>query len=297
MPKTSKSPLQDYLDKYDNAHINENYNQYWVTAVNQDYRVWNALFVDEISWRESHRRNLVFSIDGIQGEGKSAGLLRALEVIAERFYTKFNLKKLFFFQEDLKESLDNAKKRTQHGLDEQPRMFGLMSGMIQEQLANYEDIYRKPQISIGYASPTLRVHEHFFIFQAMGNIELNDKTGFPETVELMLKTRRKSDNIIMPRGILRFKWPDYDTWARYEARKDKFISQMQENKGGVMNKMEKDANKVIKEAGNAIYREVKGQQKPGTNAQIDLAMYEIIGMRAYTVDGYKLLREKIKQKL
>lgn len=297
----SKSPMKKFLTDFDNAHLHWTYNEYWRYAMAQDFRVWNALLVKEITFRKDKGLNFIWSIEGEQGDGKSMGLTRIKQIIDEHNEVKFKLKsflsKLHFFHEDLEESLSTPGRRTCDVLDEQTKMHGLMVRFIEDQLANFEDIYRKPQRSIGYASPSLRRHEHFFIFEALGDIYVN-KEGEPSAVALLLKTKRKSDKMIMPRGIIKLKTPEPELWEAYNKKKDKFIEKMQSKQGGVMARIEKDADKVIKKAGDSLYRYLKdGTKLPAAKKTIDLYMYKILGMRSYTVAGYELVREEIKRKL
>lgn len=291
-----KSPLKEYIENFDLQNIDKGYNDYWLIAMRQDFRVWNSLLLSELKYREPFR-NMVFSIEGEQGTGKSAGLLGMGVLISDTFKKKFSLSHYHFFTEDLTNDLKKFNKRTFYGCDEQLRIHGLMSHMIDEDLANYEDIYRKPQVNIGYASPRLRIHEHFFIFEALDDIE-EDTNGEPVSVKLLLKTKRKSDKLIMPRGIIKFKWPKKRLWNAYNKKKDRFIEKMRKKEGGLMEQIDKDANKIIKKYENKLYRELKdGTMVPVSKNAIMLYIYKAIGMRVYTVEGYKILMEQIKAKL
>jgi hypothetical protein len=288
--------MQDYIEKFDLKYIDFSYNEYWKIAVNQDYRIWNALFKNELEHRERHR-NVVFSVEGEQGLGKSIFLLRMGQIISETYGNKFDLDNIHFFQDTFEKNLSEAKKRTFHGLDEQPRLYGVMSSYVQDQLANYEDIYRKPQISIGYASPSLRTHEHFFIFQAMGEIEIFEDNS-PASVSVMLMTKRKSDRMIMPRAVLKFNWIDKKVWAEYEKRKDAFIGDFKSKKDPLLEKINEDAAKIIEKHGDKlILTNKEGVKKLAVKQTIDFYVYDVVGMRSYTMEGYRMLRESVKQKL
>lgn len=297
----NKSPLQDYITTFDDMHIKLEYDDYWSIARKQDFMVWNSLFIDEIKFRREFGLNVVWSVEGSQGDGKSMGLLRTKQIIDKYFGTSFDLERfvneIHFFDEDLETALSKPQKRSCHVLDEQPRGHGLMVRFIEDQLANYEDTFRKPQINIGYASPSLRNHEHFFVFEALGDIYV-DKEGNPTAVNLLLKTKRKSDKQLMPRGILKLKIPEKELWTAYNKKKDAFILRMQNKQGGVMDRLDRDAQRVIDEYGSKLYKITKdGEKVPLPKKSIELYMYRVLGMRAYTVSGYGLLLESIKQKL
>lgn len=297
----NKSPMQDYISQFDDIHIKWGYDDYWLYAKNTDYLFWNTLFIREIEFRKRFGLNLVWSVEGDQGDGKSMGLLRTKQLIDEHFGNKFDIDRfideIHFFDEDLESSLSVAQKRSCHVLDEQPRGHGLMVHYIQDQLANYEDTFRKPQINIGYASPSLRNHQHFFIFEALGDIFV-DEDGNPTAVNLMLKTKRKSDKMIMPRGIIKLKIPEKEVWKQYNLKKDGFIKKMQDKQGGIMDRIDRDAKKVIDAYGEKLYRfDKQGNKQALAKKGLELYMYRCLGMRAYTVSGYELLLESIKQKL
>lgn len=297
----NKSPLQNFIKKFDEAHIKWGYDEYWINAVNQDYRVWNTLFHEEIKFREKNTLNFVWSEEGGQGDGKSMALLRKKQIIDQVYGVEYNIRKfvdrIHFFGQDLEEALSNTPKRSTNVLDEQVKTYGIMSRFTEDQLANYEDTFRRPQKNIGYASPSLRRHEHFFIFEAMGDIYVNEK-GEPTAVEVMLKTKRKSDKQIMPRGVIRLKAPEKELWDAYNAKKDDFISKLEQKQGGLMDRIEKDADKVIGQHKERLYKTLKdGTKVIQSKAVIDLYVYKVLGMRAYTVAGYEMIREEIRRKL
>ena len=289
--------MMQFIDAFDLKNIELGYNEYWVKALKQNYGTWNALLSEEFKWRANNYRNVVFSIEGTQGTGKSAGLLRLLDLTGNIFGNKFSLDHLHFFHENLMKDLQKFKKRTAYAQDEQTRMHGMMSSFVQDELANYEDIYRKPQVNIGYASPSLRTHEHFFIFEAMDSIYLDNK-GKPAAVELLLKTKRKSDGFIMPRGVIRLNWVKMDLWHSYEKKKDRFLKKMGGTKGDILKTLEDYADKVLKKHKNDLYSETQaGYLRIKGKEVIDLYINKVVGMRNLTGNGLAQTRAIIKEKL
>lgn len=294
--KLDKSPMQKYIDDFDFANADASFNEYWKIAISQPYEPWNELFLAELYHREKFK-NVVFSFEGEQGLGKSICLLKVCGKISDVYRSKFDLENIHFFNDSFEQALRRGKKRTVYGLDEQTRDYGVMSTYIQDQLANFEDIYRKPQISIGYASPRLRVHEHFFIFKVLGDIEVYED-GSPATVQAMLYTKRRMDDLIMPRARLKFSWVEKKLWDDYEAKKDKFIFDVQDNKDYMMTRIDKDALKIIeKHKEKLLVENAKGVKKIVVRSTLDYLVYDVVGMRAYTMEGYRMLREAVKQKL
>lgn len=290
----SKSKMMQYINAFDMQNINFGYNEYWLEAKKQPYLIWNNFYSDEIKFRESHFMNIVFSIEGTQGEGKSLFLLRSGEIISKAYGTKFNLDHIHFFPEDLSKDLANFKERTYYGQDEQPRVHGVMSNFIQDELSNYEDIYRKPQVNVGYASPSIRSHEHFFIFEACGDIYIDKNSGELSAVEVMLKTKRKSDGLIMPRGILRVSAPDKQLWKQYNQKKDDFIKKMGGEKGNRIKIIDDYAKATIEKFEEDLTQETDKGIKIASKDKIDFLITKTVGMGNMTQEGKTLVREEIK---
>jgi len=297
LEKLSKSPLMQYIDAYDLKNIDMGYNEYWVAADRQDCSVLNQMLANELEYRQGHFRNIVFSVEGTQGDGKSAGMLSLGASISQFFNTKFSVDHIHFYHEDLMKDLKNFKKRTFYCQDEQPRAYGLMSSFIQDELANYEDTYRKPQVNIGYASPSLRTHEHFFIFEALDRIFLNEK-GDLSAVELMLKTKRRSDGMVLARGKIHLKWPKKSFWDAYNKKKDKFILKMGGKKGDRLKILEDYADKVLKKHKNDLYSHtLQGNIKLKSKDIINLYINKVVGMGNLTGGGLDQTRAFITEKL
>lgn len=297
----SKSPLQTYIRMFDDAHIKWDYDDYWQNAIQQDYRIWNSLYKEEIKFRHEHSLNFVWSVEGGQGDGKSMALVRQKQLKDEIYGKEYTipkfLKRYHFFSQDMEESISGSSSKTTNCLDEQIKSHGIMARFTEDQLANYEDTLRRTQKNIGYASPSLRRHEHFFIFEALGDIYV-DNEGKTTAVDLMLKIKRKKDKVIMPRGIIRLKAPPQDLWDAYNEKKDDFILKMERKEGGLMERIEIDAQRVLDSHKENLYRNLRsGGRVPQSKAVIDLYMYKTLGMRAYTVSGYEMVREEIRRKL
>lgn len=296
----NKSPMQQYIAEFDAAHLNWGYNEYWAYACAYDVKFWNTLFKNEIIFREKFGLNLIWSVEGTQGSGKSQSLIRMKQLIDSVYGINYDIKKfvdqIHFFPEDLEKALSESPKRNTHLLDEQIRVYGMMSRFTEDQLSNYEDTFRKPQINIGYASPSLRRHEHFFIFEAMDNLYVDENDNV-SAVDIMLKTRRKSDRAIMPRGILRMRAPEKDLWDAYNDKKDNFIKRMQSNEGGMMKRLEDAADKVIAKYGELLVIETKNGPKLASKSLIFLYTYKVLGTSAYTVAAYELIVEEIRRKV
>lgn len=297
----NKSPLMKYIRDFDIQHIGWGYNEYWVNAQAQNRQVWNALFKSEIDFRQKFGLNIIWSDEGGQGDGKSMALLRKKRVIDDSFGVTYSLQKfinqIHFFNDDLEEALSEPGKRDCNVLDEQIREYGIMARFQEDRLANYEDTLRRPQRNIGYASPSLRKHEHFFVFEALGDFYVDPENYNVTSVEVLLKIKRKSDGLIMPRGVLKLKAPEPELWEAYNAKKDHFLAKQRKRQGGVMSRLERDADRVITDHGaSSFYKEFKnGERMLIGKEAILLRTYKTLGMRAYTVSGYALIVEEIRR--
>jgi len=294
----SKSPLMRYTEAFDLKYLDYGYTDYWRMAIQTDPKAINALLMEEIKFREQFFANFVFSVEGTQGTGKSSFMLRLNQILGEQYGNPFDLKNCHFFHEDMQEDLKHYKERTTYCQDEQPRIFGVMSSFLQEELANYEDIYRKPQVNIGYASPSLRRHEHFFIFETYGDIYLDKETGQPSGVEAMLKLRRFSDSMIMPRGKVKLSWVAEDFWDKYNKKKDIFIKKMGGKKGDRLKILEKYANDVIKKYKSNLYTlSGSGSIKMKDKYTLDYYLNKSAGMGNLTSEGRNQARSILKELL
>lgn len=297
----NKSPLNQFFTDFDDSHPKWGYDEYWSHAKKQNYLEWNSLFLQEAYFRKQFGLNIIWSIEGKQGGGKSMALLRKKQIIDKVYGNPYSLEKfiseIHFFPDDLEEGISSSKNGSCNVLDEQIREHGIMTRFSEDQLANYEDTLRRVQKNIGYASPRLRRHEHFFIFKAHGDIFI-DQTDTVGAVQVMMSTKREKDDLIVPRGILQFKAPEKNLWDAYNAKKDLFILKMQRKESGLMEKIEHHASMVIEKFSDQLYLERKdGTRTVVSKDAIELYMYKTLGMRAYTIKGYELVREEIKRKL
>lgn len=283
--RKSKSFLQDYLEKYDLAHINEGYNEYWLNAAKQNYTSWNALVMDEFKFRESHESNLIWSTEGGQGSGKSRFNLRMCIISGQIFDKPFRLDNMYFFQQDLRNALKNFKKRTTYSEDEQPRTHGIMSKFLEDELADFEDLYRRPQVNISYVAPQLRTHNHFFVFKTLGDFFVYQKNQVAE-VESMFLTKRNSDDMLMPRGIVRVKCPDQKIWDLYNKKKDQFLEAMKGKKGDRIKILEDYAIKVANKHFDKLYVKFKnGICKIKSKEILKLYLQKEFGVDSFTSGG------------
>lgn len=267
-----ESPFVEYCDKIDEKFFSEGagleqYYQFCIqmrdnrkTFPNENY-IYD-LFVEDIKHREKFRKNIIMSIEGDQGEGKSLFALYWAYFISIIFGEKFKIKdQLYVTPADLDEGLRNSPFRSTHLLDEQ-RKKKVGMGSISEELSlvDYEEQCRWTQKNIIYVSPRITDHSHYFIFTANNiqrienkdfcavcpkkiqdkcyksqfetacskefikrnggkKIRFFERSGYPKSITFMLKTKRKIDNWVVPRGFITVPMVTPETVKIYDSIK------------------------------------------------------------------------------
>jgi len=195
-------------------------------------RCYNKKFFGWIQDRLKHGANVILSITGFTGSGKSMTGLR----IAEK-YMNFNdvenlqfdntallgrIQKIFHFidpkKDVLKQVFEYIKK---HGVvtfikDEQRGIeaYGIGARREIDALASIEEIVRKFQVNFIYISPELRLHEHHYYLKVIAR---NDK------LMRNLAIVHSADGI--PLGYIEVGFPENKKMVEaYEERKAKFIA-------------------------------------------------------------------------
>ena len=253
--KYDESPLETYFREVDINSTEATYGEYFSRAMQEDIRVMNSLLLDDIKFRADSFMNVVASVEGQQGSGKSISFIYLGLLIGKFFGYPFALKNIIFDPDDLDTALEKADKRTTWLMDEQKRAnVGMMSRTTQLNLTDLEDQLRRSQINLLYASPSLRQHEHFFAFKTFRIIRINDadctecdeykhwnptsgqpspcdtcdlpadkRNGYPKYFLLLLQTKRLIDNMLVPRGIVQFPMPNIKFIEQYDKVKQQHI--------------------------------------------------------------------------
>ena len=227
------------------------------------------LLIKDFEHRAKFRKNIIMSIEGDQGEGKSLfGLFWAYK-LGEIFGQPFNIKKnLYAIPEDFNIKIRDAKFRSTHFLDEQRKAnIGVGSKATELKLMDFEEQMRWTQKNIIYASPSIKDHSHYFIFKAKKidrvenkeycavcpkkyqdkcytkQFETNcppnfikrnngkkvtfwERSGYPTALTFMLKTKRKDDGYLVPRGFVTVPIVTPKTAVLYDKIKGKNIRKL-----------------------------------------------------------------------
>lgn len=168
-----ESPFVQFCSVMDReAMTNEHSMQWYYTKC---YQLWETkpdyikdLLIQDGKFRAKFGLNIIASVDGEQGLGKSLFSLFWCYLLSEIFGVPFDIdKNLYVTPEDLDYGLRNSDFRTTHFLDEQ-RKKNVGMGAISTDLSlqDYEEQCRYTQKNIFYASPKIRDHSHYFVFTA-----------------------------------------------------------------------------------------------------------------------------------
>lgn len=235
----SESPLKQYFDAFDVERIDWTDSDYIKYATNLDLIDFNTgLLTKDWGWRNKQYMNVVASIEGEQGSGKSLFFCYAGLLLGNLFGVPFKAENIFFSPFDLDEALQHAKQKETFLRDEHRNTaVGHMSHMINENLSDYEDQLRKHQNNLLFASPQLQNHSHFFVFETKHILrDLTAKgheDGYPTHIIAMLKTPRYTDRTsFVWRGYVKFPSPSRKFWEQYDVRKEQHLINLKAKYGG-----------------------------------------------------------------
>lgn len=263
MQNFEKSPLQLYCEEQDRVHLDKSFGwQYQNVALKLDRTYFTNLFLTDVHWRGDHQQNWVGSIEGTQSSGKSLFGINIGIRLGLAFRFPFILDRdLFANPYDLEHELRSGERRRTYQYDEQPqRMVGVGSGSTRVSLSDWEDIARYTQKNIIYCSPEVMDHSHYFVFQQVEydirrinnpvcreckrysecqatfystlcekgkvkhGVKFYERDGYPIEFSFMLLTKRLSDKMLMPRGIVSFPMISPSTALLYDEIKSKNIT-------------------------------------------------------------------------
>lgn len=326
--KWSESPMETYFREVDINSTEATFGEYFQRAMGEDIRVMNSLLLDDIKFRADNFMNIVASVEGTQGSGKSLGFIYFGMLLGKFFGYPFTLKNIVFDPDDLDSALEKAPHRSTWLMDEQKRAnVGMMSRTTQLNLADLEEQLRRSQVSLLYASPALRQHEHFFAFKTFRIVRINDadcseceeyrewkptsgqpspcdncdlppekRNGYPKYFLFLLQTKRLIDNMLVPRGIIQFPMPNTKFVKDYDIIKLEHIKRLQAKESAWWDKMKGYADLIWERKKDSLIKKLKnGNHQVVGKETIKVAILNTIG-RKLTGEANETLTELIKQK-
>jgi len=186
------------------------------------------------------------------------------------------------------------------------------------------------QNNLIYASPEVLDHAHYFIFKQVDydpprilnktckkckkyneclknfystlcEIPFNERDGYPKEFNFMLLTRRLSDKLFIPRGIVSLPMVNKKVALRYNGIKGKNINKFEKYESESWQRMLKEINAFAKKYQKNLIqkREVKGviKYKPESKEVIEGWFYDSFSTSRYTKGQVDIFVSLILQKL
>lgn len=300
-PLGEESPMQKAYDEFDVSHIDWTANDYIKYAMQLPVEETNKLMLTDFKWRKGHKQNVVASVEGFQGKGKSMPFCYLGLLLGEIFEVKFTTDYIFFSPEDLDVALGKAKPKETFLRDEHLKAnVGRMSHMIEANLADYEDQLRINQNNLLFAAVELQQHSHFFCFEAKHTI-WTERNGEPYPAKFIsiLKTPRYTNrHEFVWRGSVSFLMPNDKFVEEYLIKKNNHIANLKAKYGNTLDPIKYYADLIFeKRKDNLIKRDRCGFVSPINRELMDFIIAEEIGTRRFTVAGYDILNALIRERI
>ncbi len=239
------------------------------------------LLLEDAKYRATHQKNIIASVGGQQGTGKSLWSICFALNLGKIFGNPFDVENNIYANPfDLHEDLySSGTRRKTYLYDEQPvYRAGIGSGAIGFALKNYEDICRKTQNNLIYCSPEVLDHSHYFVFEqirddptrivnatcrkcpkydecvalpleTLCSIPFNEREGYPIEFSFLLKTKRLNDEHgrEMPRLIITLPMITPKLALEYEKVKNRNIENFETYQNKTSSKMQTRIKEFVKE--------------------------------------------------
>lgn len=231
----------------------------------------------------------------------------------------------FMLEKELR--FDNTPRRT-YLYDEQPqRRVGIGSISTQISLRDYEDFGRYSQKNIYYCSPEIREHNHYFVFRQVDydisrieneicqkcvkysechkqfyktlcDIPFNERDGYPKSFSFLLETKRLSDKMYMPRGIVTLPMLSPKSAESYNRVKKRNLENFSKFQSNYMRDITNELNDFIKKYHDVLIKvNKKGEFVPLSIKQTQFYFYEHFSTERFTNDQVDMFLPIIKDKV
>ena len=233
----SNSPMQRLFNEIDLLNIEASeidYKKMVLSSGEDGIKQTTRLLSKEVKWRYRKGRNVVGSIFGEQGLGKSMPFIHFSLFIASIFEKPFTVDNIYFDPFSLDDALRDCKPCETFLKDENPRPHGFMSKIVLDSLNDYEEQLRATQNNLLHCSVLpLKKSAHFFQFEALSSDDLRKESidEPPESFFAILRTLNKIQGRFVWRGTVEFKMPKKDFVDEYNAKKLKHIQEGLQDKG------------------------------------------------------------------
>jgi hypothetical protein len=211
----------------------------------------NKLLKEELYWRKDHNINVVSSIIGQQGSGKSLSFISFALFISEVYGIPFTIDNICFRFSELDQLLNKATERQTFLRDEtEHQRVGLNSEIIRQGIRDYEDILRIKQINLLTCSIDLQGRSHNFYFKTHRAIYPPNSDKATNFITILKTPRDNGSNFteFVSRGLVSFK-PSTDSkfLEEYEKKKLENISNFQAKYGNNASFIDEDVVSFLAE--------------------------------------------------
>jgi len=316
----SEDPLQQHFDELDFQLAGMTYDEYWKYAQQQDPKKLTSLLIESWKWRADTRMNCVGSIEGQQGAGKSLTGIYFSLILGKIFDRPFSLKDIAFYPEEMEEKIEQSENRQTILCDEQQvSSVGIMSSTIRSRLVDLEEQLRFSMTNIWYVAPSLRQHQHYYVFKTWKPIRIKNRkcnlcrkpnclgceieeekrSGYPAFFISMLFTHRAQDNMLVPRGYVIAKMPPNKIVKEYEEIKAEHMRQIKAKESRRWDILKNLVQEVFSQGmeRNILIRQTKtGKYTVAPQKIIKMLFYEMKGMNYVTNDCEELLLTMVSEK-
>lgn len=193
------TPLEQYVKEMDFRHRNKSYDDiYYNLALSVDTKKFTNLFLMDIKHRAEFGLNIIASVTGMQGSGKSLFGIQLCRSCSHYFGVPFELKKHLYIDKDLiNDDIRTVSNNTTLMYDEQERKSaGYGSTNTSLELRDYEDICRYTQKNLINIAPVLYEHGHYFIFRQYQSAPDRIRNKVCSDCPLLVKCRRAGYNTL-----------------------------------------------------------------------------------------------------
>lgn len=329
-----RSPLELYCESVDAKYPDATYMQlHYNVALKVDRTYFTQLFIKDLIFRANHQRNFIGSVEGLQGCGKSLFSIALALILGTLFGFPFKVDRdIFANPQELDFQLRDGKNRRRTFLyDEQPaRNVGIGSASTQLSLKDYEEICRYTQNNLIYASPEVLDHAHYFIFKQIDfdppriknktckkcpkyneclknfystlcEIPFNKRDGYPKEFNFMLLTRRLSDKLFVPRGVVTLPMVSREVALQYDKIKDKNIHKFEKFESESWKRMLKSIDDFTSKYQDKLIRKIENKSgikhKPESKEVIEGWFYDFFSTGKHTKGEVDIFVSLILQKL
>lgn len=295
-----ESPLKQLFDKFDVEHLDWGLSDYKRYALSVPPEQNGQLLIRDWTWRAAHFQNIVASINGAQGTGKTLPFLYASMVTGNIYGVPFTVNNLFWDLDELQQSIEKIPPRSTLLKDEHRHGgSGYMAHKEAAHMADLEEQLREPrQINLFFTSVFQENHATFFRFEAH-NIDFDLKTGKPKGFFSMLLTPRYTDlSTFVWRGYVYFPMPPDRIVSIYREKKADAQKNLISQYSSTLNALIPIADKIInKRLKDLIKTTKKGFIVPIPAALMLVVVNEEIGSSRFTIPIYKDLLVILKDKI